>query len=301
MSATSAAVLGGAAAGLGVLLVAAELFPGRPDLAAALARLDTSRAPTHSPRHGPTVGLGRGEGVGRLLAGRLTGPGRRILLPTADLQVLERTPEWLYARKAAAALVGLALPAALLGLLAVLGAGLPIALPVAVSLAAGVGGFFLPDLLLRGQAAEARAGFRRAVGAYLDLVALERAADGGPADALERAAAVGEGWAFTRLADCLERARLSGATPWQALAELADQLEVEELRDLADIIALAGDDGAAVYDTLLAKAAALRGRVLAETEAEANAASERMTLPGVLLALAFIVLVCYPALARTLG
>jgi len=75
---------------------------------------------------------------------------------------------------------------------------------------------------------------------------------------------------------------------------------VEELRDLADIIALAGDDGAAVYDTLVAKAAGLRARALADAEAAANAASERMTLPAVLLGLGFLILVCYPGLARVL-
>jgi tight adherence protein C len=76
---------------------------------------------------------------------------------------------------------------------------------------------------------------------------------------------------------------------------------VEELADLADVIALAGDDGAAVADTLAAKAAALRTRQLAESSTAANAASEKLTLPGVVLAFGFLVLVCYPALARVLG
>ena len=73
-----------------------------------------------------------------------------------------------------------------------------------------------------------------------------------------------------------------------------------DLADLADIVALAGDDGAAVYDTLLAKAAALRNRTRADATAAANAASERMTLPAVLLGVAFLILVAYPALARVL-
>lgn len=313
MSGASGAALGGAAAGLGLLLLAAELLPARPDLASALARLDAARtqqppSATAAPSAGLTFASGGWSGmrglpaaVGGWLAGRLAGPGGRLAVPAADLRVLERTPAWLFTRKAAAALAGLTVPAALLTVFAVLGVRLPIVLPMAVSLAAGVGGFLLPDLLLRTEAAEARAGFRRAVGAYLDLVALERAADGGPGEALHRAAAVGHGPAFTQIADALERARLSGTTPWQGLAHLAEQIGVTELKDLADIIALAGDDGAAVYDTLLAKAAGLRARALRETEADANAASERMTLPGVLLGFGFIVLVCYPALARVLG
>jgi pilus assembly protein TadC len=161
--------------------------------------------------------------------------------------------------------------------------------------------FFAPDLVVRSQAQEARARFRRAVGSYLDLVALERGADGGPAEALTRAAEVAHGREFRRIGDALVAARLRGATPWQALSELAAEVGVEELADLADVIALAGDDGAAVADTLTAKATALRTRQLAESAAAANTASEKLTLPGVVLAFAFLVLVCYPALARVLG
>jgi len=172
--------------------------------------------------------------------------------------------------------------------------------PAAAGVAGGLLGFVSPDLAVRARARGAREAFRHAVGAYLDLVALERAADGGPAEALHRAAAVGQAWTFVRIQEALDRARLSGEPPWAALAALAAEMGVDDLRDLADIIALAGDDGAAVYDTLVAKAAGLRARALADAEAEANAASERMTLPAVLLGLGFLILVCYPGLARVL-
>jgi Flp pilus assembly protein TadB len=170
-----------------------------------------------------------------------------------------------------------------------------------IALGLGVLFFVVPDLIVKAEAEAARAQFRRAVGAYLDLVALERAADGGPADALDRAARVAQGGAFTRIGDALARARLAGLPPWLALADLAEDIGITELRDLADIVAVAGDDGAAVYDTLVAKAAALRARVLSDAEAEANAASERRTLPAVLLGFGFLLLVCYPALARVLS
>ena len=158
----------------------------------------------------------------------------------------------------------------------------------------------LPELAARSQAAERRAEFRRAVGAYFDLVALERAAEGGAVDALTRAATVGRGWAFRRLADTLTAARLTGVPPWTALARLADQIGVTELTDLADVITLAGADGAAVFDTLLAKARSIRAATLAATEAQANARSEAMTLPAALLGIGFVLLVGYPALSRIL-
>ena len=90
------------------------------------------------------------------------------------------------------------------------------------------GFFFAPDLVVHGQAAEAREAFSAAVGAYLDLVALERAADGAPAEALTRAAAVADSWPFRRIRQALDRARLAGTPPWQALATLASEVGVDD-------------------------------------------------------------------------
>ena len=99
----------------------------------------------------------------------------------------------------------------------------------------------------------------------------------------------------------MDRARLAGIPPWQALATLADDIGVDDLRDLADILTAAGDDGAAIYNALGAKAASLRSRQLNLAKAAANTASEKLTLPGVLLCFGFLLLVCYPAIARVLG
>lgn len=288
-------VVGGAAGGLGVLVAVREFVPERPDLARALARLDQ---PTSSIQTPPAqAGRSTLNRLQRRLAGRLVGV---VPVPEAELRLLGRPVEAHLASKVAFAVLGFLLPAAMMSVLALVGAGLPPAVPLLVSLAGAVVSFFVPDLVLRGQAEEARAEFRQAVGAYLELVALERAADGGPADALERAAMVGRGWAFTRISDALARSRLVGAPPWNALADLAAEIGADDLRDLADIVALAGEDGAAIYDTLAAKAASLRSRSIADAHAESNAASEKLTLPAVGLGLGFLLLVCYPALARVL-
>ena len=226
---------------------------------------------------------------------------RRVRLPDADLALLRRGPGRVPAAQGHhSALVAFLAPAAALSALALVGLRLPVVVPLGVALGAGLVGFLAPDLAVRSRARTAREEFRRAAGAYLDLVALERAADGGPAEALHRAAEVAHGWAFVRIRDALDHARLAGRPPWEALADLAAEVGVPDLADLADIVALAGDDGAAVYDTLLAKAAALRNRTRADAQAAANAASERMTLPAVLLGVAFLILVAYPALARVL-
>ncbi|MFZ5872260.1 MAG: type II secretion system F family protein, partial [Actinomycetota bacterium] len=145
-----------------------------------------------------------------------------------------------------------------------------------------------------------RAQMRRAVSVYLELVALERAADAGTVEALDRAAAIGDGRAFILIRDALLRARLSGAPPWQGLAHLADQLRVPELGDVADIMRLSGEDGAAVYATLRARAASLRTTLLTASVTDANAASEHMIMPVACLGLAFMALLGYPAFARIL-
>ena len=295
MSPTALAALAGAVAGAGVLLVALGLAPApRPDLTAALARLDAPAPPPDDATADPAGGL-RGRVTGPVLA-RL----RRLPVPAADLALLREDPDAFLLRKATLGLLAFLAPAAALAALGWAGLALPLVVPLAVGLGAGLVGFLAPDLAVRSRARTARAEFRRAAGAYLDLVALERAADGGPAEALHRAAEVAHGWVFVRIRDALDHARLAGRPPWEALSDLAAEVGVPDLADLADIVALAGDDGAAVYDTLLAKAAALRNRTRADAQAAANAASERMTLPAVLLGVAFLILVAYPALARVL-
>jgi pilus assembly protein TadC len=301
MTTLQTAAVAGAVVGLGLLLAIQELLPARPDLNASLSRLHQplrARAPAHRVE-GAQSAVAR---AGRWLAAHRAPHARGIwAAPLPDLAVVGRSVEEHLGRKALMALLGLLLPPSAAAALALAGLPLPVALPALAGLGMSLLFLLLPDLLLRQEAAEARVAFRRAMTAYLELIALERVADGGPAQALERAAAVGLGEEFSRLSEALGQARLSGSTPWAALSELGRELGVEDLSDLADIVAVAGDDGAAIHDTLTAKAAALRTRALAESEAEANAASEKLTLPGVLLGFAFLLLVCYPALARVLG
>lgn len=74
-----------------------------------------------------------------------------------------------------------------------------------------------------------------------------------------------------------------------------------ELRQLAQQVAIAGDEGARMRQALVAMAQALRDRELAETEVRAGEASEHMVLPLTFLAGGFLVLLVLPALTRVLG
>lgn len=294
------AVLAGVACGLGIFLTVAAILPARPDLRSALAHLAAQPVPTAPLSFGG--GEERPDGweytTGRWLAARLLRPAGGLRVPTADLAILGRPVEVFLAQKLSMGLLGLALPATLYAVFGLLGLHLPIALPVATGLVFAGGLSLAPDVVVRAAGKEARDEFRHAVAAYLNLVALERAADGGPTESLERAATVARGWAFTRIADTLASARIAGLTPWVALSQLAERLGVTELADLADIVSLAGGEGAAIYDTLLGKATSMRRAATAADEARANSRSEQMTLPTVLLFLGFLILLVYPALAR---
>ena len=107
---------------------------------------------------------------------------------------------------------------------------LPTGAPLIVALLLAAALFFLPDLEARAEATRRRAEFRHALGAYLDLVALEMAARAAPAEALPAAARVGTGWPLALIRDTLYRATRAGRDPWAALADLGRRIGVTELQ-----------------------------------------------------------------------
>jgi hypothetical protein len=295
---TTQALTAGGVAGLGVALLAAGLLPaGPPDLRSALARLDAPPAAADLDRSGRGGAVAWWERVGAWVSRRTPAA---LAAPAADLRLLGTGPAGFAAVRAALSAVGLAMPAGLWMLAGMAGLWAPVAAPAAVGIGLAAAGWLLPAAVLTARAGQARAAFRVALSAYLDLVALERAGAGSPVEALEAAASVGRGPAFTLIRDRLALAARSGTSPYAALGELADEVGVAELRDLADIAATAAD-GAAVYASLLAKARSLRNAIGAEEQATANAASERLVFPVVLIGTGFLLLVFYPALARLLA
>ena len=79
------------------------------------------------------------------------------------------------------------------------------------------------------------------------------------------------------------------------------ELGVGDLERVAGSMQLAGEQGARVRESLATQAEALRARQIAEIEANAQAATERMGLPTVLLFVGFIALLGYPALHLVIG
>ncbi|TDU02327.1 hypothetical protein EDD99_0718 [Streptomyces sp. 846.5] len=284
-------IVAGAALGIGIAVLAAELRPAPPDLSSALERLH--REPVRPRAQDGDADLG--ERIGRRLLGL---PGVRI--PTRELSLIGRTPARFMAHKAMFALLGLLLPPVMQFAYTSLGGTLPIALPVLGSLLLAAGLWFLPDLVVRSEAKEARVEYLHGIAAYLELVALERASDCGPAEALHRAAKVGRGTVFRRISDTLDRAALDRLPPWDGLETLSAELELTPLQDLADIMRISGTDGAAVYRALRARARNLRSELLTDDLDRANVDSERMVAPGSALVTLMTFLIAFPALYQML-
>lgn len=284
------AVLPAAGAGLMAGLAVRAAWPARPDLTSILNRLDTPATTSASHASGPA---GTRDALAARVGARLLGElGGYLTLPVKDLNLLRTSPAAHLGRRVLFALYGLLAPQILQALLALAGTALPFTVPAVASLGLGVLFWLAPARDVKQDAAAARLIVRHAAASYLERVALARLANSGAAQALTRTAEVGDGWIFVRMRQVFDQAELSGLTPWDALKQLGDELDIPELTRPADTLALAGD-GAAVYTTLQAQARQLRTALLSDTKAAANADSETMLLPvtfSVILMLAFVMI-----------
>jgi Flp pilus assembly protein TadB len=288
--------------GLSVAGLVGSAWPGRVDLATGVARVDAARRA--SADRLPAVGggwVGTAQArLGRWLIAAAGSRGIRLGARRADLDLLGRSEQRWAGVKVVTGLCGALLPSA--GL--VLGAAAGVSMPVVPLLVAApmlaVGCWFLPDVDLRRAAAARRRDFTRALGSYLDLVAMSLAGGRGVAEALPGAAAVSDGWAFGLLADTIAGARVAGRTPWQALGDLGERIGVAELEDLAAALTLVADDGARVRESIAARAATLRRRQLADAEGTAARADQGMYVAQVVLAFGFLLLILYPAAYQVL-
>ncbi|MGS0685107.1 type II secretion system protein [Nakamurella sp. GG22] len=304
----TAAVGLGAVAGAVIFLLILHLARPRPAPLVELARFDaahtaaagTAQAVPTEPSASTPPGLP--TAVGSWVARQLTLRGVTNSSLRQDLALTGRSYEQAMTRKVLFAAGGLLLSLALLVVVpAAAGAALPAGAPLIVAVLLAGALFFLPDLEARGEATSRRAEFRHALGAYLDLVALEMAARAAPAEALPAAAKVGTGWPLVLIRDTLYRATRGGRDPWAALGELGQRIGVTELSDLGQLIALVANDGARVRSTLTARAQTMRRRELANLQGAAGKADQSMQMAQVLIGLGYLLFIGYPAMIAVLN
>ncbi|MFL1380920.1 MULTISPECIES: type II secretion system F family protein [unclassified Nocardiopsis] len=290
----AAAALAGAALGLALWALAAARW-ARPSL---VERLSGPRPPARlalrASEAGPLTRLGR-IGVPLLHAAGLPGPRA-----ARNLRVCDREAGGYLAEKAAGVVVGLLFPP-VLGLLAA-SFGMAPAPLLSFVLWAGfaVLMWFAPDLSLNDEAVKRREEMRRTLSGFSDLVVVSLAGGAGVSGALTDASANGGGWAMAAIRDTLREASLTRTPVWQALRDLGERYDTPEFAELSASLHLAGADGARVRSSLSAKARTLRVQFLAEMEAKAQSATERMSLPVVLLFAGFLGLLGYPAMSLIL-
>jgi hypothetical protein len=289
------ALLIGAGMGTGLFLLVRELFPSGPALGPALERLHgTPSAPrSHTGEEEPPALTRAGDAV----AARVRHwPG--ITIPVKNLNLVGESVGELFGAKLLHFAVGLLLPSLFTLIVAMAGIQFPVILSGLVGLLTGAAMWFLPDAQLAKRAARARAEANQAIMAYAELAAMERVSSAGAQDTLERPAEVGSGWVFQRIQAALLRARLDRAPAWEAMRQIADELDTPAAADVADIVSSAGTDGAAIYATLRSRAESLADEQAAADQARANAASESLVVPVTLLSMVLLIFFGFPAVVR---
>lgn len=218
----------------------------------------------------------------------------------ADLRIVGRSPaQHAFAKLAGALLAAAALAAAGYGT-RVLGLRAP-AWSIAVLAALGfLGGYMGADGTLRKKATERREQFLRALSAYMDLVKILVAGGSHSDGALYQAAAVGSGWAFDELKAAMDWSRVNGKSPSVGFQRLATEIGVADVEELAATIRLTAEQGASPAEALACKAEMLSALELANARMKADSMTERMSIPTVVVAIAFVMFVGYPALSSLL-
>jgi tight adherence protein C len=278
------AVIGGATAGGGLLLIVRELLPATPALGPTLARL---QPPLDEPL---SVRAENALGPWGWLA-------RYVTIPARDLAILGRPHAEYLTSLATSGLIGLFAPGLIYALLTLFGLHVPVVAPVGGGLLFALIFAFLAHRDVMKKARLARREFGRAFCTYLDLVVLELTA-AGPVQAMERGAKICHGWVFERIGGALTQAQLQMVFPWSQLKALGEEIGVLELQDFSAIMQSAGDSGAHVQQTLREQADAMRDHQRTDALARAENISAKLEMPAALLVIVLAIFIIYPLIAR---
>ncbi|WP_326550110.1 type II secretion system F family protein [Micromonospora sp. NBC_01813] len=274
-------------------------------LGAALAWLVTSMAPrrlsvaealdaVRRPPAPPLAGMERAQHA-------VAAPLYQLRLPRAqtlaDLAILERDPTSFLVTQLGLAALGLFAPTATVAGLNLMGAGIGWGVPLVLSVLLAAGGYVVAELSVREEADQRRLLMRYTIAALLDVVPTSLAAGAGIEQAMTSTSRNASGWAARRIRDALAHARDNHIPIAQALQELGEQTGVVELEQLAGSLHLAAGEGSRIREALIQRGASLSDRLIADLEAKAEAATERMSVPLMALTSLFLLALIYPAMA----
>ena len=287
-------ILLGAVAGFGLLLVVVGLTP----------RTVRARQAPHAP--GRAAGEDSGDADAARVATRRAARriGQDLQSKSAlmqDAAMMGRSLET-HALHKMAGLVGGAAALALLAVLAdtLFGLDLPLPIMVAAALLGGLGGWLLPDSVLRTEADKERVLFQQVTESWLELVAQLVTAGADTFGALATAASYSKQPGFVVIRDALRTSAASGEAPWTGLRRLADERRLMFLDPFCAALELAGTTGAGSRQAILAQVEAARSKAMLEADAAAASSSEKMGAPLALIGGAFMILMGYPPLAGIL-
>jgi pilus assembly protein TadC len=303
MTGTLITALLAAGFGLGMFVLLRTLRPRPVELADAVGALERRRNPQSLSRTPAAPELS-------VIQRFLSRPGMRLLEATnltdpkrleSQLRVLGKSVEHHAYEKMLAAVAGLVLPLLAGAVLTFDGASISPLFILLASVVLGGVGFLYPDLPLAERVRDRQQAFRHSLASYLELVSIILAGGGGTESALIGAAEAGDGWVFAEIRSALRRGELTGRTPWDMFEELGDQFGVDELRELASSVSLAGGHGARVRQSLVAKAEAMRSQQTAEIETAAESNTEKMIVPVSIMVLGLMVFIGVGALDAIQG
>lgn len=217
-----------------------------------------------------------------------------------DAAMLGRTIDAHALGKLAGLVAGAALVAAAAMLLRFAAA---VPLPLVLALAAGGGllGWWLPDSMLKTEAAKERERFKESSEVWLELVAQLVTAGTDAHAALNIASRYSSQPAFASIRDALAEASALGEPPWIGLNRLSESRGLGFMEPFIASLELAGTTGAGSRQAIVSNVEAARSKSLAAADAVAASASEKMGAPLALIGGAFMMLMGYPPLAGILN
>lgn len=147
---------------------------------------------------------------------------------------------------------------------------------------------------IQNESNQRRTDMLRAMTAYIEfarIAAHTQSVEG----AMRSSAEMGATWPFRLIERVFDRARRRGAPPWIGLAQLGEVYGLREITELAGALEIAAEEGTYVQEMLAAKASSLRRRMTEAEVAEADAATEKLSVPMALIGLTIFGLLLAPA------